>query len=277
MKKIVNIRWIEIGTHGGTVLLGAFITIPGFNIPNLARFFLGFVAYLLISSHILFFNDWAQSTLDSLSNKKQSKKVLTVSLLSLFFAVVIYALLSYKLLILAIVSAMLWACYAHPKIFLKKKPFISFFIALTSGAIEFLGGYILFADFSPHALFFALFFGILMMAGQHYHEAGDYEVDKKAMIKTNAVRYGKKKIFIYGFLWYSIACIYFSMLYFTNIINKPFFIILWLTFPFYVYFYLNCVKQGITIDSVKQFVKHYRLIYIVIGIYIIAINFASFL
>ncbi len=154
--------------------------------------------------------------------------------------------------------------YVHPKILLKDKPFFSIIFLFIANFNDFLIGWMLFSKITIDCILICVYFGLLGATGQIVHEVKDYEADKISGIRTNAVRFGKQRLFLTGIIIYSASTLFFTYIS-LEYLKKPYFIPQLLTYPFYLYFFLNVMKKGFDRRELHKFVFIYRIIYIIIG------------
>ena len=273
---IKSIRWFEIAVRTGAPVIAILIALPELNLVTGFKILHAFFAFFLLWAHGYAFNEWGGYGFDKLDGSKAKTPLLAghVShreflILSIVFAgisVVLYAMLDMKFLIIIFFDIIMGILYVHPKILLKNVPIASFVILFIVSVNDFLLGWLVFSPSISQGLLIGMYFGLLGITGQHFHEAGDCDSDKRANIRTNAVRFGKKNIFIIGFIFYTLSCIYFIFLSLTKIIPQYLYIVLLITYPIYFVIFYKCLKAGMGSSDVRCFVKKYRQLYGFIGL-----------
>jgi len=272
---VKSIRLFEISVRMGAPLIALLLTLPELSEVNGIRIIHALGAFFFLWTHLYTFNAWAGYSFDKHDPSKRVTPLLSgkvtpreMSLLSIVFAlicIILYAVLDIRLLIIVFPDILIGILYAHPKILLKSVPFASFAILFIVSVLDFLLGWLIFSPSLHRGLLIGIYFGILGIVGQHYHEAGDYDSDKRVGIKTNAVRYGKTKIFILGFIFYTLACIYFLLLTFSKILPGLLYLTLLITYPLYVFLYSKQLRSNLTSSDIRRFIKKYRMLYGLIG------------
>lgn len=273
---IKSIRWFEIAVRTGAPVIAILIALPELNLVTGFKILHAFFAFFLLWAHGYAFNEWGGYGFDKLDGSKAKTPLLAghVShreflILSIAFAgisVVLYAMLDMKFLIIIFFDIIMGILYVHPKILLKNVPIASFVILFIVSVNDFLLGWLVFSPSISKGLLIGMYFGLLGITGQHFHETGDCDSDERANIRTNAVRFGKKNIFIIGFIFYTLSCIYFIFLSLTKIIPQYLYIVLLITYPIYFVLFYKCLKVGMGSSDVRCFVKRYRQLYGFIGL-----------
>jgi 4-hydroxybenzoate polyprenyltransferase len=265
----------------GAPLIAMLLTLPELNVVNGMRVIHALGAFFFLWAHLYTLNEWAVYSFDRHDTSKRITPMLAgeiapreVLLLSIFFAlicIILYAFLNIRFLIIVFLDILIGILYAHPRILLKSVPFASFAILFTVSVLDFLLGWFVFSSSIHKGLLIGIFFGMLGIVGQHYHEAGDYDSDKRVGIKTNAVRYGRKKIFILGFFLYALSCLYFCILTFFYILQGYLYLTLVLSYPVYLFIFYKCIRTNMRSSGIHLFVKRYRILYGLIGAAMICI------
>jgi 4-hydroxybenzoate polyprenyltransferase len=279
MKKLLyfvrSIRWFEIAVRTGAPVIAVLIAAPSMGHDNVVRIILGFAAFYLLWIHGYTFNEWGGYYSDKNDASKSKTPViaglitrrdlLILSIFSIVISVVLYTLLDTRLLAIILFDVILGIAYVHPRILLKNVPVVSFLILLIVSINDFLLGWLIFSSDVVRGLLISIFFGMLGITGQHFHEAGDHDSDKRVDIKTNAVRFGKKNIFVMGFIFYTLSILYFIFISVCGFIPNYLYLILVLTYPVYALIFYKCLKTGITTTQTRIFIKRYRFLYGFIG------------
>lgn len=276
---ILSIRWFEIAVRLGAPVIALLLTIPSVDYANIIKGFYLIIAFFFLWAHGYALNEWGGYTSDRLDPAKTDKPIVAGKIsplemlnLSIIFAVIsiiLFTLLDRKLLIFVFIDIIIGVMYCYPKILLKKVPFMSLAALFIVSANDFMLGWLIFSPNFYKGLMIGIYFGILGLAGISYHEVGDHDPDKAADIWTNAVRFGKKKIFILGFILYTLSIVYFMILTYLRFLPGHLYPILLTTYPIYFYLFFKCLKKRLNSMDVRRFIKNYRILYGIIGIYMI--------
>lgn len=274
-----SIRWFEIGVRMGAPFIAILLSVPEISLLNSYRIIHGLLAFFLLWAHGYTFNEWGGYAYDQydqtkadiplMSGKISRSEMLVLSISFACVSILLYALLDIRFLSIVLFDIILGVSYVHQKILFKNVPLVSFIILFLVSVNDFLLGWLIFSTFLCKGLLIAAYFGILGIAGQHYHEAGDYDGDQRAGIKTNAVRYGKKKIVISGFIFYTISCLYFLLLGFKKIVPEYLLYPLVISYPIYLFIFYRCITSDLSSLKVHSFVRRYRILYGFIGLWMI--------
>ncbi|KPK72399.1 hypothetical protein AMJ87_04950 [candidate division WOR_3 bacterium SM23_60] len=279
MKKIVyyiqSIRWFEITIRMGAPLLALMLTIPVFSTSNMLRTVHTLVAFFFLWAHLYAFNEWGGYLSDQgdrskahtplMAGKIQRDEMFILAWVCAFFSVFLYALLDVRLVPIVCADITIGILYAHPRVLLKEVPFVSFVILFLVSVGDFMLGWLTFSAHITSGVLIGLYFGVLGIVGQSYHETGDCDTDRKSGIRTNAVRFGRKKISITGFVLYTIACLYFCLLAQQAIVPDYLCIPILVTYPLYVVLFAACFRAQLQSSAVHTFVVRYRVLYGGIG------------
>jgi 4-hydroxybenzoate polyprenyltransferase len=234
------------------------------------------VAFFFLWAHLYAFNEWGGYLSDQGDRSKahtplmagtiQRGEMFILACVCAFVSVVFYALLDVRLVPIACADITIGILYAHPRVLLKDVPFMSFVILFSVSVGDFMLGWLIFSPYITPGVLIGLYFGVLGIVGQSYHETGDYDTDKKSGIRTNAVRFGKKRIFITGFVLYTVACLYFCLLAQQAIVPDYLCIPLLVSYPLYVVLFAACVRTQLRSSAIHTFIVRYRVLYGGVGL-----------
>jgi 4-hydroxybenzoate polyprenyltransferase len=234
---------------------------------------------LLLTAHIFFINDLAGHSTD-IHDPRRTKKVFTergisklqvsyVATAPLILAYFAFAAVGGAALLLGAAIAILSLLYSWSSSFGKGTPIISSINHLLGGALHFLLGYTLSHPFDLNGLLIGLFFGLVFAGGHLNQEVRDYEGDLLNGIRTNAVAFGPRRIFLASSLTFTAA---YGML--TSLAALGIFprfllwsVVLWL---FHVAWFLQALKRGPGFEAATWMQRRYRLLFAFIGLTILA-------
>jgi len=273
--KCVRIK--EILFFSGIPLLGALFSASVLNARGWLKIGVLITAVFLTGSHVWLWNNLWGLNADRYNKRRDFTLVKCVSFRELFvlsFILLSLGLVSYFVLprrtfFMGLAAVLILDIYSCPPIFLKGRPLGSSLAHLITGTLFFLVGYSLFRPVHIPALLLGLYFGLVFMAGHLNHEIEDYEADREAKILTNAVKFGKRRVFFYSLFFFTLSSIYFYLLGCYNILSQRLAILPLIIYPFYVYFFCRVLKEGITSEHIRRFRRNYRWLYAIIGCVII--------
>jgi 4-hydroxybenzoate polyprenyltransferase len=270
-----SIRYEEVFLLQGTPLMGVAFSIGAITPEKIETLVLFTVASVLLVAHVFIFNDWAAIA----QNVEQPNKATAMvyggdisSRLLFFFSIallagglVLFAFLGLRTWMLAAAYAALGICYSHPWLNVKSTPIGSSLPHLVGGLLQFLVGYTLFAPLDQRGLFIGLFFALTFTAGHLNHEVHDFDFDRQNNLRTNAVAFGKRPVFVASLVVFTLAygCLFFLAL--AGLV--PRLLAIWpiVLYPLHLVWALNVLRRGITPEAVRHFRTRYRLIYALIG------------
>lgn len=206
-----GIRYFDILVLISYPTLGAVYALAGkeFSAISLFRLLVFSACNFLLAAHIFIFNDWSDGRMNPEEPRLRERHALKHPVLSdrelllasaapailallgyLFISPVVFALAA------AIIASTVW--YSHPRINWKGRPGLSTLIHFSGAALYFLCGYAAFRDLDARAAAMAVYFGIVLSAGHFSNEIQDYDQDLAAGIRTNAIVYGRQRMFRVG-------------------------------------------------------------------------------
>src|SRR5689334_18327334 len=194
-----HIRFDEVFVLQGTPLMGAVFSL-GFSmgsikaVPNLETLGVFLIGSILLVAHVFTLNDWADIAhgLKAPDPLVSSLRLFWFSIFLLIASLLVFALISSRVVIFGAIVAALGFFYSHPKLNFKGTPVASSFPHLVGGLFHFLLGYAVFSPIDSRGILIALFFALTFTAGHLNHEVRDFELDSKTNARTNAVAFGKR-------------------------------------------------------------------------------------
>ena len=203
----------------GFPLVGVLFAVNDLSIAAIGKgtWFLFAILFLFIS--IYTFNAYSGRNPDSENprlvsvRQGEERKFLAITALFLVLSSLALWVLDIALMVLGLISFLLWAFYSYPEIGLKNRPIAGTLVHFVSQNIHFQMGYLVLAAVSTRSLLVGVFFALLFSGGHIQHELIDYEADKKATIRTNAVEFGREKALAIELAIFLAAAIYWLFLF----------------------------------------------------------------
>jgi 4-hydroxybenzoate polyprenyltransferase len=198
-----SIRFDEVCALQGAPLIGASLSVGVLSTGHVLAIALVVAGNVCLVAHIFLFNDWsgidgdlrdpnrAARTFSAKGASRTEVGYLAISLLAA--SLLLFGLIGWTSLFLALAIAGLGGLYSAPAFHWKGKPLLSSMLHFGGGALHFLLGYTTFAAVDARGLAISCFFGLVFTAGHFTHEARDREGDLLNGIRTNAVAFGKKR------------------------------------------------------------------------------------
>lgn len=279
-----SIRFDEVIVLQGAPLLGVCFTIGALTPHTLAEAAIFTVAGLCLVAHVFVFNDWSGIHGDLRDPNRaawtfQSKGITRgeagrAAAILLVLGLLLFALLGTRTFVLALAIAGLSALYSAPAIHGKGMPLFASLLHLAGGALHFLLGYSLFAVIDARGVAVACFFGLVFAAGHLMHEVRGFDGDRLNGIRTNAVAFGKARVFVAGVALFSTAYALLIALAALGIVPRVLLVAAALG-PVHLWASLRGWRAGLDLRSLRGLQRCYRLIYAVIGIVMMAGTLAS--
>lgn len=225
MKKIVSIlRLKEIIGKTGFFLVGILFANPSISERNIfigVEFFclciLNGISIYLINAGFGYADDRDNVRLKSMSST-DSTKLLVAGFVLLSVSLLLLTLFCYDLFLPAVGVYTIWILYSMPR-GLKGSPLMGLVSAFTAQILHFYIGYRVFSDWSLHAFLISIYFSFLFAAGHALHEVIDFDADRIANIRTSAVVFGKRKLWIATHVLFALAFGYLITLMIVGIIS----------------------------------------------------------
>jgi len=270
-----HIRFDEVFVLQGTPLMGALFSMSGLSTSNLETILMFLIGSILLVAHVFTLNDWADIAhgLKAPDPLVSSLRLFWFSIFLLIASLLVFALISERVVVLGAIVAWLGFFYSHPKLNFKGTPIASSIPHLVGGIFHFLLGYAVFTEIDRRGVFIALFFALTFAAGHLNHEVRDFELDQKNNARTNAVAFGKKKAFIAGLILFTCAYLCLFLLGWFWLVPRPLMIIAAILYPLHLFWSLRVLRSQFRPEMVDRFQTQYRSLYALIGISMLCLLF----
>lgn len=274
LRLLSSIRFDEVLVLQGTPVIGAIMALAAVSLHDWIRAVIFGAGSLCLVAHVFVMNDWAgidgdlrdphRGTRTFASKGVSRGAVGFLAAVLLGVTLLLFSLLGPVSLLLAIAILGLSTLYSAPSIHMKGRPVLGSVLHLVGGALHFLLGYATFAAVDVRSTVIGCFFGLIFAAGHLMHETRGYEGDRLNGIRTNAVAFGRMRSFVAGMVLFTaaygvlIALALFGqlpeLLVFTAVL-----------FPVHVYASLRAVRGNLSVESLLEYQRVYRLLYALIG------------
>ena len=208
----------------GPPLVGVACSLPSPAMEHVFPAALFALASYLLALHGYAFNDWVDARHDARDANKQGHSfggsdlssgrglALVVGLGVLSIAV--FAVIQGRLAILAAIIVALGVLYSFPveRIQGKHIPVYSSVLHIAGATLYFLLGYLLFGHVDPRGLLIGGYFAVLVGAGHLAQEVQDRDGDARNNIRTNAVYFGGRPVFLLSCAAFSLSYLYVAWL-----------------------------------------------------------------
>ncbi len=263
-----HIRFDEVFVLQGTPLMGALFSIGAINSSSLETVSVFLLGSLLLVAHVFTLNDWADIAhgLKAPDPQVSSRRLFWFSVLLLIASLLVFGLISTRVVVLGAIVAALGFFYSHPKLDFKGTPIASSLPHLLGGIFHFLLGYAVFMPIDQRGVFIALFFALTFAAGHLNHEVRDFELDQETNARTNAVAFGKRATFVAGLIAFTSAYLCLFLLGWFRFVPRPLSFFAAVFYPLHLYWSLSALRGQLQPEIVDRFQVQYRALYAVIGI-----------
>lgn len=273
------IRFDEVLILQGSPLLGALFSMGHLTVANAAAVGLLITGSICLVAHVFVLNDWSGISADLRDPNRTSRVFINrgvtrarigrlwMTLLALSF--LLLGALSWRTLSIAVVIVGLSALYSAPAAHVKGVPIVNSALHFAGGLLHFLLGYSVFRAPDGRGIEIGCFLALVFTAGHLTHETRDSESDRLNGIRTNAVRFGKRRNFIAGFVLFTMADVLLAVLALRGLVPLPPVVVAAL-YLLHVYWSWQTMRAGFTFDSVRRLQVRYRFRYAVIGLMLMA-------
>jgi 4-hydroxybenzoate polyprenyltransferase len=275
---LYGIRFGEVIVMQGPPLMGAVWSVAKPQHAMISSLVIFMSASFLLVAHIWALNDWSDYTEDRIASRRRSTArssettradLLRLSIGSLAASLAFFGFLPWKTLIIAGAIAALGVIYSFPGIRAKGLPGLSSLAHFIGGILHFLLGYSLFGDLDRRAFLISLFFALVFTAGHATQEVQDYESDLASGVRTNAVAFGKRAVFLAAFTCFAIAFLYLGFAV-TGIVPARLGFSA-LLFPLQAAWTFDVLHSGLAREKLVWLRSRYRMAFGLIGLNIISL------
>lgn len=225
MKNYLTVfRVKEIVGKAGFFMVGIIFSVPPVTVDNILHSFHFFficlingLAIYLINAGLGYRHDVSNERLKELQQLDRFKILLAGFIFALVALAWIYFFAS-NLLFPSVIVYFIWTIYSVPKGF-KGIPLMGMTSAFVAQLLHFHIGYMVFGHYSIYSIALSIYFGLLFAGGHALHEVIDYEPDKKARLRTSAVTFGRRTLFLVSNLIFAVAGVYLVIIAWAGIIE----------------------------------------------------------
>jgi len=271
----LSIRYLEALIFLTPTMMGLVVFLPAISFRYAVEALLACAGSFLIAAAILAINDWADINLDSQNSLKRREtflergitpnQMLALSISLAAVGMAFFAALSRLQAAIALVWFGLGLAYSVPIGALRGKgiPLFSSFLHFSGTLVAFLLGALTFAPADWRMILVASYPAVLLTAGHLIQEVQDYEEDRLSGCQTNAVRFGRKAVFISGCLLFGLSFLLLYWLaaggFFPGVFKYT--SILYLLYGALA---MQAYRAGLTRDSMRHLRKQYRILFAVV-------------
>lgn len=235
------------------------------------------IGSILLVAHVFTLNDWADIAhgLKKPDPLVSSRRLFWFSIFLLIAALLVFGLISWRVVVLGVIVALLGFFYSHPTLNFKGTPIASSLPHLIGGIFHFLLGYSVFSAIDQRGVFIALFFALTFAAGHLNHEVRDFELDTKNNARTNAVAFGKQRTFLAGLILFTCAYLCLFLLGWQRLIPRALSFVAAAFYLLHLLWSLRVLRSRFRPDVLERFQIQYRALYALIGLTMLGLLFAN--
>ena len=277
-RHLYGIRFGEVIVMQSPPLMGVVLSVSKPQHAMISPLAIFMSASFLLVAHIWALNDWSDYMDDRIASRRSSPArsseatradLFRFSIGSLVASLAVFGFLPWKTLIIAGAIAALGFIYSFPGIRAKGLAGLSSLSHFAGGILHFLLGYSLFGDLDRRAFLISIFFALVFTAGHATQEVQDYESDLASGVRTNAVTFGKRAVFLAAFICFAIAFLYLGCLAITGIVPARLGFSA-LLLPLQATWTFHVLHSGLTREKLVWLRSRYRMAFGLIGLNIIS-------
>lgn len=276
---VACLRLTEILVLQGPPLLGAAFALRPPLSAHAGSLALLVAADVCLVAHVFAVNDWANLRVD-LADPHKTSRVFTahgvdrggmarLAWILLAVALLLCSLLGPAAVGLALGVAAFSALYSLPAFDWKGTPLLNSTAHLGGGTLHFLLGYALGSGLDGRGLAIAAFFALIFAAGHLTQEIRDHHGDRRAGIRTNAVRFGQHRTFAASLILFGVAHALLFTLALSGVVPQALAVLV-LFYAIHLRWSLDTLAGGLSHERIRQLQTRYRLLYAVVGVAMIA-------
>jgi 4-hydroxybenzoate polyprenyltransferase len=273
------LRLTDILVLQGSPLLGAAFALRPQVTGHATQFAILTAANVCLVAHVFAFNDWANLTAD-LADPHRTSRVFTVNgvdrteMGGLAICLLAASLLLFRLLgpatqYLALGVALFSTLYSLSWFNWKGKPLLNSAAHLGGGTLHFLLGYSIGSAIDRRGLVIAVFFALIFAAGHLTQEIRDHQADVLNAIRTNAVIFGRRRIFAASLVLFTLAHALLVALALQGVVPRILAALVVL-YPIHLRWSFDALAEGFTYASICQLRTRYRALYAIVGLAMVA-------
>lgn len=259
------------------------IFFPALSLSNLARAVQLAFGGFLIMAYIFALNDWADIGLDSENDEKRrhtyssdgisSRAMLALPAMLAIAGVLTIAVDSKTPALLALVIVLFGLAYSFPVRGRQGKgiPVLSSALHFVGTLLTFLIGATAFVPISLDSVAIGCYFGIIITAGHLTQEVQDYDDDRLAGVRTNAVQFGQNRMFVLSFALFGLSFLYLIWLAQAGLVppDVKYLVVL---YPVYAVWAIRVSQAGLARRDVKKLRNKYAMLFALV-VLIVLIEF----
>ncbi len=237
------------------------------------------VANVCLVAHVFSINDWAGIGADQQDANKADRTFLAhgvsrtqMGLLAASLGVLslcLFSLLSWSSALLAAAIIALGLIYSHPLADGKAIPVMSSLLHVAGGALHFLLGYGFARAIDAQGVVLGVYFGLVFAAGHLSQEVADHEADRRAGLRTAAVRVGPRRAFVASFVLFTVSVGLVVGLGLGGMAPPRLAMAAAVVYPLHGLSFWRALRDRLTFRAVDRYRTRYRLLYALIGLAVI--------
>jgi 4-hydroxybenzoate polyprenyltransferase len=275
VKSVVwHIRFRDAAIFQTPTIIGLVMSLPGISGASIGRALLVSLGSFLLMAYIFAINDWADIGLDRVTPEKRRtfldqgiapREMLVLSGALATASLVILLTVSWTHFVAALLITVFGLAYSFPVRGTKGKgiPVFSSLLHFATTLAAFLMGSLTFSPVDARALWVGAYLGVLISAGHLVQEVQDYAGDRLSNVRTNAVQFGQRPVFVLAFGLFGLSfLLLFGMAQAGLIPLEVRYAVLF--YPLYAVWALRAYRAGLERGIVRHLRSQYRLLFAVV-------------
>jgi len=269
------LRVTDILVLQGSPLLGAAFALHRPYAEHAMRLAILTAANVCLVAHVFAFNDWANLSAD-IADPNRTSRVFTVNgvdraemgglaIALLAASLLLFGLLGATTQYLALGVALFSTLYSLSWFNWKGKPLLNSAAHLGGGTLHFLLGYSIGSPLDRRGVVIAAFFALIFAAGHLTQEIRDHQADVRNAIRTNAVIFGRRRIFAASLVLFTLAHALLVVLALQGIVPRILAALV-VFYPIHLRWSLDALADGFTYTSICRLRTRYRALYAIVGL-----------
>jgi len=272
-----GIRWDNVIFFLGFPVMGVVFQIPDFTFPTLLKVFMFALCNGLFLAQMFVYNDANDARINpdepgkrklhalkhpELMNFRQAMAVCAVFALASVIGAFFFSRWSGILTMIALATGII---YSHPRSSLKRHPALPELAHVIVAGCLFLSGWSMFQPLSREAVLLAIFFGLVLAAGNFANQIEHFDEELELGLRTSTIVFGKRPVFRFSLWLFFLTGCYLAALAFFALVPK------WLTLPaaFLIVAWPLCAffsRKADMVKNIKKFRGLIRVIYTVFSL-----------
>jgi 4-hydroxybenzoate polyprenyltransferase len=282
---IWHIRYRDAVIFQAPTVVGLVMFLPEISWASAGRALIVSLGSFLLMAYIFAINDWADIGLDHgtpeerrtfLDRGLAPREMLALSGALAGAGLLLLVTISWTHVVVALIILAFGLAYSLPVRGVQGKgvPVFSSLLHFATTLVAFLMGSLTFSPVDTRALWVGAYLGVLISAGHLVQEVQDYAGDRLSKVRTNAVQFGQRPIFVLAFALFGVSFVILFGLAQAGLI-PPVVRYTVLLYPLYAVWALQVYRAGLERGIVRHLRNRYRILFAVVVFTLLISDLAS--